>query len=147
MASPFGHTLVSCYFHRPDAAVRRRKQPTLFRALFLMVLASLPDLDAFWGPREYLCTLFHRTVSHSFFSALWLGCVIALAEALWDHGPLVKRAMLYSAVIATHPLVDFFAVNPPYVGAMPLFWPFSWNTYASPVMILPSALTYTSGIP
>ncbi len=146
MASPFGHTLVSCYFIEPHAKVSGRK-PSLWSALFLMVLASLADLDIFFGPKDFVTSLFHRTISHSFFSALWLGCVIALIEALLFKGPLLKRAALYAAVLASHPLLDYFAVIPPYVGAMPLFWPFSWNYYASPVALLPNALTYNSGIP
>jgi membrane-bound metal-dependent hydrolase YbcI (DUF457 family) len=147
VASPFGHSLVSCYFIRPYARATGRKELTLWSALFLMVLASLPDLDIFFGPHEFTASLLHRTITHSFFFAIWMGCVIGLIEALIVKGPLLKRALLYAAVIASHPAVDFFSVIPPYVGAMPLFWPFSWNYYLSPVALLPGALTYKSGIP
>jgi membrane-bound metal-dependent hydrolase YbcI (DUF457 family) len=76
-----------------------------------------------------------------------MGCVIALAQAAFSKGPLLKRALLYAAVIATHPLVDFFTVVPPYLGAMPLFWPFSETCFASPVALLPTAMTYVGPVP
>lgn len=147
MASPLGHSLISCYFLRPYARVSGKKEATLFSALVLIVLASLPDLDIFVGHWEGLIGEFHRTLTHSFFFALWIGCVIALVESLLLKGPLLKKALLYAALIATHPAVDYFAVIPPYLGAMPLFWPFSGNFYASPVMLLPSAMTYNSVLP
>lgn len=148
MASPLGHSLVSCYFVRPCARVSGRERPSLWDALFMMVLASLPDLDVLlppFGPNG----LFHRTVTHSFFFALWMGCVLALFQTLLlkGKGPLLKRAALYAAVIATHPLLDYFAVLPPYTGAMPLFWPFSGTFFASPVALFPTGLTYLSNIP
>lgn len=148
MASPLGHSLVSCYFLRPHARLSKSAGPSLASALFLTVLASLPDLDFFLGePAGAMGGPFHRTFTHSFFFAAWMGCVIALAESSARGGPLVKRAAFYGAVIATHPLLDFFSVLPPYLGAMPLFWPFSGDFHASPIALLPSAMTYNSFSP
>lgn len=146
MASPLGHSLASCYFISPCARLSGREKPSLADALFMMVLASLPDLDVL-APPFGTDGLFHRTVTHSFFFALWMGCVLALAQAAFVKGPLLKRAALYAAVIATHPLIDYFTVIPPYTGAMPLFWPLDSTFYASPVALLPSGLTYVSPIP
>lgn len=147
MASPLGHSLVSCYFLRAHAAVSGRPEPRLRGALLLMVLASLPDLDVYAGPFDGLVGLFHRTITHSFPFALWIGCLIALAEALARGGPLLKRALLYAAVVGSHAVVDYFSVMPPYGGAMPLFWPFSEDFFAAPWTVLPSAFTYHSQIP
>lgn len=113
----------------------------------MMVLSSLPDLDVYAGPFDGLVGLYHRTITHSFPFALWIGCLVALAQALLRGGPLLKRALLYAAVVASHSLVDFFSVMPPYGGAMPLFWPFSEDFFAAPWTILPSAFTYHSPIP
>jgi len=147
MASPFGHSLVSCYFIKPHGRLSGREQPSLWNALFVMVLASLPDLDILADRFDVISGVFHRTLTHSFFFALWLGCVIALVEALIRKGPLLKRALFYAALLATHPLVDYFTVMPPYGGAMPLFWPIADGFYASPVALLPSAFTYATPIP
>jgi membrane-bound metal-dependent hydrolase YbcI (DUF457 family) len=146
VASPLGHTLASCYFLRAHGRVFGI-QPTLIDALKLMVLASLPDLDTFVGQHDGITSIWHRTLSHSFFFTLWIGCLIALIEALLDKGPLLRRAALYAAVISTHPLIDYFTVVPPYTGAMPLFWPLTGDFFASPVALFPSALTYASYIP
>lgn len=146
MASPLGHSLASCYFLKPCAAVNGRKTPSVLDALVLIVLASLPDLDVLLPPFG-TDGIFHRTVTHSFFFAAWMGCVLALAQAAFSKGPLLKRAAVYAAVIATHPLVDYFTVIPPYQGAMPLFWPFSSAFFISPIALLPSALTYVGPVP
>ncbi|MEO0416315.1 MAG: metal-dependent hydrolase, partial [Verrucomicrobiota bacterium] len=137
MSSIIGHALMGS---TAFALSKRRSKsaPFLngFWLLSLLVAATAPDLDHLIPP---LSPSKHNglRITHSAPLVLCLSLLLSLPWLVLTgvSRETAKRALWLSATSFSHLILDYL------VGAMPrpLLWPFTTDTYTSPVGILPSA--------
>jgi inner membrane protein len=133
MATPVGHYLLGLSITQilsRDPAQRRQ-------GLWLATIACLPDLDLIPGLFVAELAPFHRGASHSFAAAA-IFSVGVLLLLKWRTGKLVPDFFLLSFVLySSHAVLDFFTLDPGEPRGVPLFWPWSLETYQSPWLLLP----------
>jgi hypothetical protein len=136
MSSFLGHSLAA-YSLASAAGLRREAAPQRFAwAAWLIVLASAPDVD-------YLIPALNSVahggirITHSVAFSLTLPlCTIAALYIARRGGRPLKSLSVCAALAGLSHLVLDFLVG---VKPLPLLWPFSAATFASPAGILPSA--------
>jgi inner membrane protein len=105
--------------------------------LFWSLLSLLPDADVIgfafgvgygdaWG---------HRGATHSLVFTIGLGAAIGLVAA-WVRRPVARTALLASAVLVSHPLLDVLTDGG--LGCA-LLWPFDLTRYFAPWNPIPVA--------
>ena len=100
-------------------------------------LSLLPDVDVvgFALGVEYGDPWGHRGATHSLALSVALGCAIGLA-ARWIQRPVLRTALLVSAVLASHGLPDTMTDGG--LGCA-LLWPFDLTRYFAPWRPIPVA--------
>jgi inner membrane protein len=135
MASPYGHTLVGLTLL--NLWFPRRSFNTRSRSLYGWIIlgASLPDLDFIPGLILGQGGRFHHGISHSIGFALLAALLIGIGAVLVKNGErLIKVAGLAFCLILSHLILDYFTESP---KGFPLFWPFTDTLFLSPLPILP----------
>jgi inner membrane protein len=106
------------------------------RMLVLATLAFLPDVDFL---RQALAPsvpfLDHRAATHSLVFALWIGAFAAIYLIASGRSRPIEWALLATAVVASHGLLDSFGNT---TLGVELFWPFSDARFLAPLHVLPS---------
>jgi membrane-bound metal-dependent hydrolase YbcI (DUF457 family) len=136
MSSFLGHGLAA---YSLASAARHRPEPASSRyvwAAWLFVLACAPDAD-------YLIPVLHSRahgglrITHSvaFSLALPLCTAVILCLVIRNGGKLKSLTVCAALAGLSHLVLDFLVGVTP----LPLLWPFSAATFASPAGILPSA--------
>jgi hypothetical protein len=136
MSSFLGHSLAAYSLFSLD---RRERPRTLWRAAWLAwlaVLASAPDID-------YLIPALNSRAHHGLrithsvaFSLILPLCTALLLSLAGRDGRKLKSLVVCASLAGLSHLVLDFLVG---VTPLPLLWPFSAATFASPAGILPSA--------
>jgi inner membrane protein len=134
MATPIGHYLLGLSVTQLVARNRdERKQ-----GLWLATVACVPDLDVIPGLLVGKLNQFHHGASHSFFAAalfpllgIWVG------RHFWEWQLSGRLILLLFLLYASHNVLDTLCIDtgPPF--GVPLFWPWSQETYQSPWLLLP----------
>ncbi len=138
MSSPVGHIVGALAVYRALEARAPSDAPRAWKGWALVaVLAFAPDLDVVWGWIWGDATQYHRAFTHSILFALilaflgnlaWYGLVSCFER--WRYVWVLLVACL------VHPLLDMLMK----LGRdIPLFAPFSWEGYSSPVQLVPTA--------
>ncbi len=135
MASPVGHLLAGQIAYRAvgtAAGVRDRG------LAWLCALAAIaPDLDFIPGILLGRPALYHQGASHSFLSALIVSIVLTAFFHRRARRFLVIAWLAIFSAYVSHLGLDLLGPDrrPPY--GIPLFWPWSAETYLSPVQVFP----------
>jgi inner membrane protein len=133
MATSLGHYLVGLSIAQAlarDSAERKR-------GLWVGAVACVPDLDIIPGLFVGNLGAFHHGVSHSFAAAVLFSVFISL---------LLKRVRLMSLHLSvlvfwlyvSHVVLDFLTLDTGVPFGVPLFWPFSQETFQSAWVLLPN---------
>lgn len=133
MASPVGHALAGAAIGR---AGERAGGAGVRLWLGCAVLAVAPDLDFLPGIVAGQPALYHQSWSHSLGMALAVGGFAALV-LFPDRRALARVWLLFSAAYASHLLLDAFGPDGRAPFGLPLLWPLSDATFASPLALLP----------
>ena len=136
MSSFFGHSLAA---YSLASAARYQQEPSSPRfvwAGWLIVLASAPDAD-YLIPGLNSRAHHGLRITHSVAFSLVLPLCTAVALCLTSRDGRKLRSLSVCAALAglSHLVLDFFVGVTP----LPLLWPFSAATFASPAGVLPSA--------
>ena len=94
-------------------------------AVFVLILANLPDIDVFVGLLIMgNANVYHRGPTHSLAFAFVAGLLASRAWKVWSHIPRVTFWGCFF-IILSHVLADLFLTRSP----VSLFWPFevSWG--------------------
>ena len=123
MPLPLGHAVIGLATHE---LISRNRSATknLVLAVFVSVLANLPDIDFLIG--LFLRgngMAFHRGLTHSFLFAFFMGIVASNAWRFWSKIPRVNLTVCF-LLIVSHLLADFFFTRSP----VSFFWPFGVYT-------------------
>lgn len=119
------------------SAARFRGQRLALSMPFWAALSLLPDVDVlgFSVGVRYADAWGHRGATHSLLFALGVGVLVGLAAPLFGAGRL-PSALLATAVVASHPLLDTLTTGG--LGCA-LFWPFDLTRYFAPWRPIPVA--------
>lgn len=133
MATPVGHYLVGVSI----AALVARDPAERRHAPWWALIACAPDLDVLPGLAVGNLSRFHHGVSHSLaaagVAALAVGALVAYRR---------RRASLWMPVLvfvlyACHSVLDGFTADTAAPVGVPLFWPWSEQTFQAPWPLLP----------
>lgn len=131
MALPLAHATAGYLLHRLDP--RRSAFTGRPRALTLMLVGILPDLDFLVGFALGTPGAFHRGVSHTLVAALAFG-LVAGAIARWRVGDRwVPASLLFGAAYASHLVLDTLTVDARGPAGAQIFWPFSHAYVIAPI--------------
>lgn len=135
MASPYGHTLagltiLNLWFSQWPF----KKRKGSFYG-WVILGASLPDLDFIPGLILGQGGRYHHGISHSIGFALLVSLLMGVATYLIKGKPaFIKAAALTFGLILSHLFLDYFTEAP---KGFPLFWPFTESLFLSPFSIFP----------
>lgn len=115
MSFPIVHSIVGCSM----GYVAQRQNNSWQKTSLFALLATAADFDFIPGVLVGKPELFHHFFTHSFMAALFCGFMVALIVSILKKQNLLKNSIVFSAVYASHILVDAFSPYP-----MPVFWPF-----------------------
>jgi hypothetical protein len=122
MPLPLGHAVLGFTAHdlcSKDASVFHQWK----LALFVLVLANLPDVDVVIGLLfQGNGNAFHRGPTHSLFFALLMGVLASVAWRIWSQIPRVSFRICF-LVILSHVLADSAFT----ASSISLFWPLEVN--------------------
>jgi inner membrane protein len=133
MATPLGHYFVGLSLAQLFASDRAESR----RGLWLAAIACVPDLDFLPGLFVGNLSQFHHGASHSFAAAAIFaaGSLSVLRFIGWRQS--LKLALLSFLLYGSHVVIDFFTVDRGTPYGVPLFWPWSHETYQSAWPLLP----------
>jgi len=122
MASPIAHTLAGASIYYLAC---KKTGVSWWFFLVIIVAASLPDFDLIPGLILGNSDIFHRTVSHSIYAAIFSGvlffiCLKALAIDL-----ALTRSIVWTTAVLSHLVIDWLTfdnVSPQGIAAL---WPVS----------------------
>lgn len=126
MASPVAHSLTGAIIYSSTGRRPLAADPELW---WLVLAACLPDFDLIPGVLLGDDSLFHRTFSHSIPAAVLFALVVYLICLRRGIRAPVRATLLMAIAYLSHLLVDFVSFDPGPVAGIPLFWPFSYETY------------------
>jgi membrane-bound metal-dependent hydrolase YbcI (DUF457 family) len=131
MPSPIGHMLSGLAI----VAVHRKRVLRLDReTLFILVCVVLPDIDFIFGFIEGNPNAYHHQFTHSFFFAVVVGTLLGIIS-MRSCRHFSRPALLFTAAIALHIVLDLFAVDKSAPYGAQIFWPFSDEYFIAPVQI------------
>jgi membrane-bound metal-dependent hydrolase YbcI (DUF457 family) len=134
MATPLGHYIVGLAMAE---AVRRHPHERSW-APWLAAVACIPDLDFLPGFLVGEPSRFHHGVSHSLTAAALFATVLALLR-IGRGRPLQGRVLLLVfAIYTSHNVLDYFTLDSGPPHGVPLFWPWSEQTFQAPWPLLPN---------
>jgi len=132
MATPVGHALAGLVLYR---SLERGEAGFIGRkGLFFVAMANLPDLDYVPGLLTGHAHAFHRGFTHT----LLFACLASGLSALL--GPLLgwnraRAAWLGGICCLSHLLIDLLTADWKAPYGVPLFWPFSKESFLVPVAL------------
>ena len=137
MALPIVHATAGYLIYRLD---RRREPapsaaPDWGRAVAFMALANLPDVDFLLGFALGQPGDFHRGVSHTVVAALVVGMLLATVTWWRQRGAWWPAALTFTAVYASHLVVDAMTIDAREPAGAPFFWPVSDAYFMFPFTI------------
>lgn len=136
MSSFLGHSLAAYSLASATRYCRGSISLGFLWAVWLIVVASAPDVD-YLIPALNSRAHHGLRITHSFAFSLALPLCTAVALCLTSRdGRRLKTLSVCAALAGSSHLVLDFLVG---VTPLPLLWPFSTATFASPIGILPSA--------
>lgn len=134
MATPLGHYLVGLSITQGlarDSAERKR-------GLWLAVIACLPDLDVIPGFFVGRLGQFHHGITHSFAAAA-IFLIFAWLFFRWRARVIsLNLSILIFLLYASHVVLDFVTLDTGAPYGVPLFWPWSHDSYQSFWLLLPN---------
>lgn len=134
MATPLGHYLVGLSITQGlarDSAERKR-------GLWLAVIACLPDLDVIPGFFLGRLAQFHHGITHSFAAAAIFSIFSWLFFGRRDRVISLNLSILVFLLYASHVVLDFVTLDTGAPYGVPLFWPWSQDSYQSSWLLLPN---------
>lgn len=134
MATPLGHYLVGLSITQGlarDSAERKR-------GLWLAVFACLPDLDFIPGFLVGRPGQFHHGVTHSFAAAAIFSIFTWLFFRWRARGISLNLSILVFLLYTSHVVLDFVTLDDSVPYGVPLFWPWSHDSYLSSWLLLPN---------
>ncbi len=140
MATPVGHYLLGLAV----AQALARNEAERRRGLWLGLVACAPDLDVLPGLALGEIGRFHHGITHSLAVAALAGVTAFLAPRLLARGWPVYLSVVVFLVYGSHLLLDYFTLDTGAPYGIPLFWPFSQETYQAWWPLLPN-VQHTSG--
>jgi inner membrane protein len=134
MATPLGHVLAGYAIYGFARAPKAGEQPGL--TVLGIIMAVAPDLDLIPGLVMGQPALYHGGISHSLGFALLVS--LGVAGIFKMHGKVFLPVFVVGFLAySSHLLLDWLGSDgrPPF--GIPVFWPFSNETFISPVTVLP----------
>lgn len=125
MPLPLGHAAIGLTTH--NLYSKNDSSSALWRvALFVVVLANLPDIDIVAGLLlQGNGNAFHRGPTHSLLFALLIGFLASNAYRLWSRIPKMSLTNCF-LVILSHVVADLLFTAAP----VSFFWPLEFNSIA-----------------
>jgi membrane-bound metal-dependent hydrolase YbcI (DUF457 family) len=140
MPSPVAHSAVALAgflcLERSLPSLSRRRKGLLLAAGVL--LATVPDIDFVPGFLLGDPVRFHRGITHSLTLCLALG-LLAYGMLRSILPPASRSSVLAFLLLCpdSHPLLDYAATDASAPYGVPLFWPFSFRHFVSPISLFP----------
>ena len=134
MATPLGHYLVGLSITQGlarDSAERKQ-------GLWLAVIACAPDLDVIPGFFVGRLGQFHHGISHSFAAAAIFSIFAWLFFSRRARVISLSLSILLFLLYASHVVLDFVTLDTGAPYGVPLFWPWSHDSYQSSWLLLPN---------
>ena len=131
MCTPVGHAVLgSALCVRMNAF---ESMHWTWRLLIIIVMANLPDIDFVFGAVQGNPNAYHHLWTHSLMFVLLIGGGLGWTFSRMIHSEMNRMVPLFILLILSHIVLDFLAVDrsPPY--GMPIFWPFSKESFLSPI--------------
>lgn len=125
MPSPIGHAAIGLVVHNAYAKDRISTPSQWKEAVFVSLLATLPDADVLVGLIfQGDGNAFHRGYSHSLLFVLCIAFVASFAFRFWSHIPRITFGKCF-AVVLSHVVADSLLTS----YKVSFFWPFagSWT--------------------
>lgn len=139
MPAPIAHVAVGAaiYFGLPKRWLPTTKSGQRWLLFLCLVLAIAPDLDFLPGILLGEPNRFHQGISHSLFVCGLIGLLIAMiiqrhCKKLLPGAPHWAVLFCCVAAVASHPILDTFALDTQEPYGVPLFWPFTERHVAVP---------------
>jgi membrane-bound metal-dependent hydrolase YbcI (DUF457 family) len=133
MATPIGHYLLGLSITQAVARDHTGRK----RGLWLAAVACVPDLDVIPGLFVGNLSRFHHGATHSFAAAALFAVFSWLLLKPVRQSPATLVAVLF-LLYASHVVLDFFTLDTGAPFGVPLFWPFSGESYQSSWLLLPN---------
>lgn len=140
MATPIGHYLFGLSITQTFARDEHEKR----QAFWLAAVACLPDLDIVPGVMVGKLNQFHHGASHSFTAAAICSLAAGLLFKMWTGKRCFEFVFLFFVLYSSHVILDFMSLDPGIISGVPLFWPWSHETYQSNWLLLPN-VQHSSG--
>jgi membrane-bound metal-dependent hydrolase YbcI (DUF457 family) len=134
VATPLGHYLVGLSV----AVFVARSPEARRRAPWWAVVACAPDLDVLPGLAVGNLSRFHHGASHSLTAAVAVALVVTAVVVLRRGRATLAVPVLAFVLFASHIALDSVTVDSGAPIGVPLFWPFSQETYQAPWALLPN---------
>lgn len=128
MASPIAHSLaaLSIYY-----AVYKRTGASWWVIIAIVIGANLPDFDLLPGLLLGNSDIFHRTFSHSIFSAIFAGAVFYLSLRIFSVNFAWARSIVWTIAILSHLFIDWATFDHVSPRGIAVFWPLNDSFYMS----------------
>ena len=133
MATPLGHYLVGVSITQGLARDSGERK----RGLWLAVIACLPDLDFIPGFFVGRLGQFHHGITHSFAAAA-IFSILAWLVFRWCARGISLNLSLVFLLYTSHVVLDFVTLDNSVPYGVPLFWPWSHDSYQSSWLLLPN---------
>jgi inner membrane protein len=134
MATPVGHYLLGLSVSQLFARDRDQRR----QGLWLATIACMPDLDVIPGLLVGKLNQFHHGASHSFFAAALFSFVGLWVFRWWGRKLSCRLFLLLFFLYVSHTVLDYLCLDTGAPFGVPLFWPWSQETYQSPWLLLPN---------
>ena len=125
MPLPIGHAAIGFATHSLISN-NKGKFNKWQMALFIIILANLPDIDVLLGLiLQNNGDAFHRGPTHSILFALIMGFLASKSSRLWSYIPKINFKTCFTLILS-HVVADYFLTSAP----VSFYWPFevSWST-------------------
>lgn len=135
MATPLGHSLagfvVYKFFYPED------KKINWLRAISLILIANLPDLDFLPGFLAGSLNRNHHGIIHSLGFSLLAAAALGFVFQKWLKRNFLKSWGIIFLTLVFHLLIDFFTLDLSRPAGGKFLWPLSNNFFISKLPILP----------
>ena len=126
MASPIAHSLAGALIY----FTANRQQPIRWPELFAVIIAAnLADFDLIPGILLGEHSMFHRTFSHSLFTALAVATAGYFIWRRFEPGQALRVSFLIGLALVSQLLIDWLSYDPTVPQGIAVFWPFSHEYY------------------
>lgn len=134
MATPVGHYLLGLSIAQAFARNNRERK----WALLLANIAWFPDLDVLPGLLVGNLGQFHHGATHSLTAAVLFTVAGVLALRWLRKSGILDLTFPFFLIYGSHLVLDLVTLDTGAPYGIPLFWPWSFQTYESPWLLLPN---------